>query len=184
MQYTPKEFDVEIRTDVPKVGLNKLPSANDSSSCFALFGNRSYFPLRGVTWDEFDAVAEFEAECMSDIASSSDLEATLNEIDEWIYNDPDWSGLDLGVAGAVYALSAAGCLCGSSCNGGAFGGFHSESHPLVVFVATDKKLDLLRMTAEEVGAGLTRSNGVLLLYADKIEKMMVFGHALKRLVDP
>ncbi len=39
------------------------------------------------------------------------------------------------------------------------------------------------MTAEEVGAGLTRSNGVLLLYADEIEKMIIFGHTLKRRVD-
>ncbi len=132
MQYTPKKFDVEITIDAPKVGLNKLPSANNSSTCFSLFGNYDYFPLDGVDWDDFDAIAEFEAECMSDIVLSSDLQATLSEIDDRIYNDPEWSGLDLGVAGTVHALAASGCLCGSSCNGGAFGGFHSESHPLVV----------------------------------------------------
>lgn len=50
--------------------------------------------------------------------------------------------LDLEAAGAVAALSAASCVPVASCNGGAFGGTHSEGAPVVAFYCRPAALAL------------------------------------------
>ncbi len=56
----------------------------------------------------------------------------LYESDEGLF------GLDIGVASAVIALSAARCIPCSSCNGGAYGGSHQERHPVIAFYAENR----------------------------------------------
>jgi hypothetical protein len=74
---------------------------------------------------------------MQRINDSEDAVATMDEIADEFYEDPglDPYGLDVGVASTVVALSPLGCVPLSSCNGGCYGDFHHESHPLIVFCA-------------------------------------------------
>ena len=52
-------------------------------------------------------------------------------IENELYDGDDLRGLDIGVASAVAALSAARCIPFTSCNAGTFGGSHAETYPLV-----------------------------------------------------
>lgn len=87
--------------------------------------------------------------------------------------------MDIGVASSVVALSSAGCVPFSSCNGGAFGGSHDEDHPLVAFYTLPEMVELLLETAQEANVGLENEDeGSLLLYADDIRNMRNYANGL------
>ncbi|NWM10604.1 hypothetical protein, partial [Escherichia coli] len=101
-------------------------------------------------------------------------------IEEEFTDDPGgMMGLEIGVASTVAALSAAGCVPFASCNGGAFGGPHHESHPLVVFCARREHLPLLLAAAELTGVGMESGQmGEVMVYADDIRRMPAFAATL------
>lgn len=113
------------------------------------------------------------------IETAEDPEQAYDTLIEQLYEDPEGVyGLDLGVAGVTIALSAGRCIPFSSCNAGAFGGHHHESHPVVAFYARPEMVDLLLVCAEEAGCGLENGDGYLIVYDQTIDGLISFGGAI------
>jgi hypothetical protein len=175
--FTYPKFDVEIVRAVDPSALG-WPEPGDAQDEKSLGCNRAYIDLRRMSWAEARRIAELERQLIERIESASDPAAEYEAVeDEFFEDDLALYGLDLGVAGGVIALSAAGCVPFASCNAGAFGGLHHESYPLIVFYARAEAVDDLLAAAEEAEIGL--GGGVWLqVYTDDVRKMSRFAAAL------
>lgn len=102
-----------------------------------LAGNQHYQDLRGIGWEEVAAALKREAMLIARFDAAVDLDGEANryeeECAEAFLPEEDLWGLDVGVAGAVLALSAMDAIPVSSCNAGGFGGHHAASFPHVAF---------------------------------------------------
>jgi len=175
--FTYPKFDVEIVREVDPASLG-WPEPGAAQDETGLGCNRSYFDLRRLTWAEARRTADLERQLIQRIESAPDHEAEYEAIeDELFESDEGLHGLDLGIAGAVIALSAAGCVPFASCNAGSFGGRHHEAYPLVVFYARAEAVDGLLASAEEAEIGLGGGEW-LTAYADDVRKMVRFAAAL------
>jgi hypothetical protein len=80
--------------------------------------------------------------------------------------------LDLGVAGAVLALSAAGCATLVSCSGH-FGKGRWSSYPMIQFATDESHAPILLELAEAAGCGMTVSEqGLLEVWALSVEPIL------------
>ncbi len=178
MVFASRKFEVEVerRVDVAGMAWPEEEAACETSLC----GNLGYTDLRGITWDEAVEARCLEGKLIDRIVAAEDPEEELVVIvDELYEDDVGLYGLDIGVAAAVAGLSAAGCVPCCSCNGGAFGGYHREEYPLVVFFARRALMELLLDCAVEAGTGLENGHGgSLMVYADDIQKIREFGRVL------
>ncbi len=175
--FTLPKFDVEIVREVDRGSLG-WPEPGEAQDETGLGCNRAYIDLRRMSWTEARRAAELERQLIERIESASDPAAEYEAIeDELFEDDVGLYGLDLGVAGVVIALSAAGCVPFASCNAGAFGGRHHESYPLIVFYARAEAVDDLLAAAEEAEIGLGGGEW-LQVYTDDIRKMTRFATAL------
>ena len=141
--------------------------------------NYRYEDLRGISWEQAIETIGFERELVEELiaAPGPDIEGFKELVDQ---NVILW-GLDPGVAGAVMALSAAGCVTSSSCNGGCFGDPHHEDCPVIAFCARPWSVPVLLESAEAVGVGLVNGlEGLLLVYANDIRQMLRFAEELIR----
>jgi hypothetical protein len=85
-------------------------------------------------------------------------------------DEPDWGpldGLEIGVAGLAYALSAVGCLTAASCR------WHINPHswadtPVVFFAAPDWRVELLAPLIAAEQCGLDADRNMLTIYAASI----------------
>ena len=183
---TYKTFDVEIERRVAASRLS-WPKPGEASQDSFLGCNREYADLRGLPWHEARRVYEVETQIIARLEASCDPEEELEEIEDRLYDeDADHLyGLDIGVASAVVALSAARCLPFTSCNAGSFGGSHHEGHPLVAFYARPPTVSLLLESVKDADASLSNNDsGSLIVYADDIRKIREFALALmQRSVD-
>jgi len=76
--------------------------------------------LRGLSWSDAEIVLTEERKLLERISQADDPEGELELIEEEIGEDPGLLAvMDLGMASTVVALSAAGCIPFTSCNGGA-----------------------------------------------------------------
>ena len=175
--FTYPKFEGEI---VRNVDANRLgwPLPGEASDDSGLGCNRGYMDLRRLSWAEAKRVFILEGDLIGRIESAADpsveyeaIEEELSESDQHLYD------LDLGVASAVVALSAARCVPFSSCSAGVFGGIHHETYPLIVFYAPNQAADLLLSAAEEANVGL-ESNDFLIAYADDIRNIRKFARSL------
>jgi len=118
--------------------------------------NMDHFALRPGDWAVAEATVAHEAELVrqADHASSSDaeFEDALAEF-EGEHFDADWSGLDLGVAGLVLALNAAGFATASSCRQHV-GGQPFGDGPFVFLTGDVARIGLLVPLAVASGVGL------------------------------
>ena len=126
-------YPVEIIRRFPASEL-EVPSAAelDRGEEDGVAGNHHYEDLRGVTWELASEVLAEETTLISRFLSAAqhlDVEADQFE-DERLDGDDPLYGLDIGVAGAAFALSALGAVPVGSCNAGGFGGHHVASFPL------------------------------------------------------
>ncbi len=151
-----------------------------------LGANHRYEDLRGMSWGLVQEAFVAEQAAISEyIVAGGDVDESPacdgdDERDDWVLGelDPLW-GLDLGVASAVLALSAAGCVPFTSCNGGAFGGGHHEKYPLVGFYLPSRLATLLPRIVAEAGVGLHQhGGGVFQVYANEIPAMMRFSESM------
>jgi len=125
------EEQVEI---VRKIDLSNLAWPSSSQASRGLCGNKEYVDFRGYSWTDANRVVTLEEEFIDQIENSNDPQTVYERIVDELYDeDEGLLGLDLGIAGVVVALSAAGCVPFASCNGGVYGGHHHEHHPLVGF---------------------------------------------------
>ena len=172
-------FDVDIERKISPERL-RWPSARQARDGSGFGGNRDYYDLRGLPWSDVNDVLREEHELIARIEQADDPDEEGKLIEDEFTEDPGgMMGLDIGVASTVAALSAAGCVPFASCNGGAFGGPHHESHPLVAFCARREHVPLLLEAAERTGVGMGSDEmGEVMVYADDIRRMPVFAAAL------
>lgn len=139
-------------------------------------GNYSYWDLRDMTWTEARRVHADEGAYVDSIAKADDPETEEESVSEELYESLGvLYSLDLGIASSVIALSAAGCIPFSSCNGGLFTEDHREEYPLVAFYARIEHVPLLLACAEISGCGLSQgSDGAVVLYGQSIFELRSF----------
>lgn len=146
-------------------------------------GNRRYEDFRGFDWRDAIVAIRVDRDAMKSVQSGSVAEEVLrDQLGGSEFEGPPW-GLDIGVAGAVAALSAFGAIPAASCNGGRLGAHHSYSHPLVAFFALPEMVAELMRCAEASGAGLTNSpnhDGTLLVFSHRLEGLTAFARHLIR----
>ena len=196
MRFNYRVFDVEIERQVD-VNLMSWPGPGEAEreEAFGFWiGNQSYYDLQGIEWDHALRIADAEQECIrciekspdpSETGSSSVADAAMVYLDLDLAQIWDELGaaamLDVGVASTVVALSASGQIPFTSCNAGAFGGWHPEDYPLVVFCAHPDAVDLLMECAEYANVGLQNTSGAygpITVYADDVRKFSVFADAI------
>lgn len=171
-----KRFEVQMAVDVDMMLLSWPEAGKAADEDSGFMGNRSYGDLRRLSWTEAKRVATLEGEYISRIENARDTDEEIEIVWNEIYDDGELHGLDLGVATATVALSAAGCVPFSSCNGAAFGGHHNEHYPLVAFFCRPNAVELLSQCALEASVGLSNGgDGALVLYANEIMNMVKFG---------
>ena len=171
-------FDLEIGSNVRLADLAWI-DGEDAEDGSGLGCNRDYVDLRGATWDEVDRVLGIERRLIASQTASTEL----MEMREDLIQDAakfDLLDLDLGVASATLALSAAGCIPFTSCNGGAFGGVHSEEYPLVAFYLPQSAVDQVERAARRSGVGLHHDQqGLVHVYAPFLSRMVMFAASLR-----
>lgn len=108
----------------------------------ALGINHQYVPLAGDSWSEADEYATEETAFLEQFADDPNGIEEVRDEDFENDNEPDsLYPLDLGVAGLVHFVSAAGMVPISSCNG--LDG-HRESSPVVALACDPARLDILK----------------------------------------
>jgi hypothetical protein len=139
--------------------------AAESGEEDGLEGNQQYRDIRFVTWDEVEMGLDREARLFARFAAADDIdaeaEAYVDEIEEAELPEEDLWGLDVGVIGAVLALSALGAVTVTSCNAGGFGGRHTEAFPLVGFYLPRALATEVMAIATAADVGLDQPHGGL-----------------------
>ena len=192
MTFRHKTFDVQVVRRVDP-DLTSWPKPSEVAEGRNPGGNKEYGDLRGLSWDEAREVRELENEYIVRVERASlgfgNEPLDAEELFDEIFDDEELAelmGLDMGVAATVAALSAAGFIPCTSCNGGAFGGRHHEAYPLVAFYARPEALTLLLQCAQESEVGMDNDQGwspddlPIVVYADDIRKMDAFAEALSK----
>ena len=171
-----RKFDVDIARDVSFERLT-WPRPGEAVDEYGLGMNRQYMDLRRLPWSEAKRVFDEETGLIERIEKFTEPEEEYDAIEEELFDKLD--DLDLGVASTVIAVSAARCVPFTSCNAGAYGGRHTEQHPLVGFFARVPMGKLILACAEDCPIGLhTHENGCLVAYADDIRAMRKFAATL------
>jgi hypothetical protein len=144
-----------------------------------LEGNAMFQDLSGCTWADAVIAVAAEAALIARLTTAEDLETEAQRVDEERYDafedaDALWN-LDVGVIGAVIALSALGCAPVGSCNAGGFGGHHQAQHPYVTFFLPAAAVAEVLALAEAAHVGLiVDEEGRAQLYADRDLGLAVF----------
>lgn len=180
MSVQPETVDVEIRRTV---NLSLLPLLDEeragSEDGIAL--NLAYFDVRGWEVEDVELVQKEELELLTKLADAGWRTDAAEEILEGHFSDySELSGFDAGMGTAVYALSAAGAIPISSCNGGTIGqGFHAERVPSILFAAGENfEPALIMKAAEEADLGLIPNGEFVEIFADQVLKFHDFSRRL------
>lgn len=135
------------------------------------------------TEPEFDAIARVVETGVSDYAEDLSV-AKLSALGRYIAADEDdpvpLEGLDVGVAGLVYALSAAGAYPAASCRG--HHGDHSWSDvPVVLFAIDQCRASVLAPLVRDAGCGFDidpARPGLLVVCSASIEGTLALAEAV------
>ncbi|MBC6451304.1 hypothetical protein [Actinokineospora xionganensis] len=144
---------------------------------------RDYEPQFDITWEEAVECLDAEAKWLERAATTQDAK----EFDELLYSASEqeagddfdylFRGMDVGVAGLVFVLSAAGYATCYSCRGHA--GIMTERAPQVRLATEPDRLQLLVGYAEHAECGLeTDDEGLVTAYAPTVMGL----HKLARLM--
>ncbi|WIY69045.1 hypothetical protein KB221_13305 [Aquidulcibacter paucihalophilus] len=160
-------FTLEIERNIEPDRLAWI-DGEDAADGTGLGCNRDYRDLRSTTWAEVDEILEIEL-CRLDQSE------VLGFMDSHEIHE-----LDVGVAGAAFALAAAGCIPFTSCNGGALGGRHSEEYPLVAFYLPKLSVERILWASEKANAGLFQDpvGGTVHVYGCQLRDLHAFARAL------
>lgn len=143
--------------------------------------NHSYLDFRGFSWNDARRILAFEEELVNRIKATEDPEAARDEIMDELYEDDDEGlfGMDIGVASAVVALSAAGCIPFTSCNGGYYGDYHLEHYPLIGCYIRPDKISSLLNAAIEADVSITNDeSGAVFVYTSEISGIVAFARSM------
>lgn len=165
--------------DVPPLSLSYLAwfDGDDADDGTGLGCNLEYRDLRGLRLEDLRRVLDRESKWIERfLADGSDCDGCEDGCDAC---ELEVEGLELGVASAVVALSALGCIPYTSCNGGVFGGEHVADHLIIGFYLRPPHVETVREASRRAGVGLTndRSGGVYVV-TDDPRAMLEFASAL------
>lgn len=172
-----QSVDVEIVRDVDPAAIGPFENADAKDGILL---NHDYVDMRGYSIaDAREMIAE-EAQLLDDIEAIGDDDDRLEELLEELYEaGSELSGFDIGTAGAVFALSAAGAAPISSCNGGLLGDMsHSSQVPHILFSVGKERLGPILAAAEAAGVGLLNNSGHVEVFADRIPNLNAFAQQL------
>jgi hypothetical protein len=163
-------------------GVAGYPSLDDLYSD-TLDGNRLYDPgILDAGWDDVIEAITVEAGL---IAAADAGSSTAAEFDALLDRDlEDWQELvlgtlDVGIAGAVLALSAAGCATSSSCRANHVGRSSDFVVPEVVFWTTPERAHLVRAVASDAGCAFgVDEDGRASVWAPSLAEMMTLAREL------
>lgn len=176
-----RRANVQIRWDDDIRTLAQMDEATASSENGILL-NQAYSDYRGMTVeDALEAIHE-EADMLAEIASAGWDTEEAEEIVE-IYREAfgPTAGLDPGVAGLVYTLSAIGATPISSCNGGLIGvTSHVSDVPHVLFTAPPTTMDEILPATRVNGVGIIRNGGYAEAFTDYLPNFHALARALVR----
>lgn len=171
------EFDVDIETNVV---LERLRPPTSVSCAGSAGFNGDHFDLTHTSWEEAHEALTEETRWLNeaDLAST-----TTDEFDDHLYDaeqdDPETRfvtmvGLDVGVAGLVLALSAAGYLPWISCS--AHGG--GTKIPQVGLYASAPRTRILLDLARTADCGVEDQDGGLWIFGRSVYNLNKLAHLL------
>lgn len=179
-----KLFNIDVRQEVDLAKLRWPYRSEIQGDDVAPAGNQHYQDLRGFGWSDVAEGLRLETQLIErlEVADRPAREEALIVDELAAAGDATGiqplCGLDVGVASAVLALSAAGAIPAASCNGGAFGSFHAAANPYVAFYARPRRFLAIQGWAKAAGLGLEVTDaGVAVLHASRIADFLVFASA-------
>lgn len=169
--------DVEIVREIDPAAIGPFENADATDGILL---NHAYVDMRDYSIPDAREVVAEEAELLREIEASEADEDRLEELMEELYEaSSDLSGFDVGTAGAIFALSAAGAAPISSCNGGLLGETsHASQVPHVLFSIASEKLAPILAAAEATDVGLVNNSGHVEVFAERIPKLNAFAARL------
>lgn len=179
-------FDVKVRIDEINPDLLRVMWIDEVAE--GIGDNRLYGDVTGTDWSEVELVIAAEEALLkaaeSNAVDAADFDRIVRQTIDEQYPGEDFDEgpvsafamLDGGVMAAVAALSAAGCIPTTSCNGH-YG--HAEPHPVVRFSTDECRLPLIRDACASSGCGLIMDHlGMLQLHAADVLAMVEFARQL------
>ena len=174
-----KSIDVDIVREIDPKAIRTFENADAEDGILL---NHSYIDMRGYSIADAEHVVAEEYELLSAIAAvEGDIER-VDELIEQLYEDAsELSGFDVGTAGTIFALSAAGAAPISSCNGGLLGEpGHSSQVPHILFSVELSHLELILSAADEAKVGVINNSGHVEVFAATIPALNAFAMAILR----
>lgn len=175
--------DIELWLDDPDLA-SGLPDPDEVESAGFTDGNFQYEEYYAqASWDEAVEALEVERELIgaADARASapSEFDALIDgELEDW--QQIALSGLDAGVATAVLALNAAGCVTTTSCRGhpGRYISDDGHDFPRVRFMADPPRARLVRDAAADSGCGFGVEPPIVEVFARSLTEMMAFAERM------
>lgn len=152
-----------------------LPDEETMSCEDGLVENHYYRDLRWMDWSDYQDICDYEQELLDYRDEGGDLQSddALEQFEDNLCFTLD---LDPGIASTVAALAAAGAVPVTSCSGDEG---HYETHPLVVFWATEDLKDVLIECAAAAGVKLESVGSQLMVYHESgVSPLMSFAENL------
>lgn len=172
-----ESIDVEIVRELDPSAIGPFENADAKDGILL---NHEYVDMRGYSISDAQDILGEEAQLLDDIEAIGDDDDRLEELLEQLYEDAsELSGFDVGTAGAIFALSAAGAAPISSCNGGLLGDTsHSSQVPHILFSVTKDRLRPIIAAAEAADVGLLNNFGHVEVFAKRIPELHNFAKQL------
>lgn len=148
-----------------------------------LGGNRGYCDLGRMGWPAVKKILLDEVAAVARVRASEDPESECELWMDECFDDLSGPqlGFDLGTNALSAALSASRCLPFYSCNGGQFGGFHNDSHPVVAFFCRPYVYPILLAASIQSRTGLAHTHsGGLVVYAGRVQRFLHMAKLLFR----
>lgn len=172
-----QRVDVQIIRKVDPAAIGPFENADATDGILL---NHAYVDMRGFSIAEAQEVVTEEAELLREIEATGANDERLEELKDGLYDAAsELSGFDVGTAGAIFALSAAGAAPISSCNGGLLGDeSHASQVPHILFSIERDKLGPILAAAEGVDVGLLNNSAHIEVFAECIPKLNAFAAQL------
>lgn len=142
--------------------------------------NRDYVDLRGLSAADLDAVIAEERAGFAALQAAGYDDAAVAEVDRARRAAAVAPMLDFGIAAAVVALSALGCVPVTSCRGRSLGAHgHAFPAPMATFYARRAHLPALMRAIEAADIYVVNNSGKLEIYSDDVRRMLAFAETLR-----
>lgn len=156
-----------------------------ASSRRGLPANQAYVDLRGFQLVDLDAVITEEKAGYRELEAAGFSQAAIDAIDARQAGQSILRIVDFGVAAAVIALSALGCVPITSCRGNSLGSRrHEHPAPMITFYARRLHLPALMEAVVEADIQIVNNEAKLEIYTDDLRKMHRFAEALRQHIEP